>query len=49
VNKGMKKGRSARIAPAPSQKPFGYESMSLRLPFFSLERVTDGAPTRDLL
>src|SRR3712207_358045 len=24
------------MAPAPSQKPFGYESRSLRLPFFSL-------------
>src|SRR5829696_10219201 len=35
VNKGKKKGRSVD-APAPSHKPFGYESRSLRLPFFSL-------------
>jgi hypothetical protein len=49
VNKGKEKGRSARIAPAPSQKPFGYESRSLMLPFFSLERVTDGARSRHLL
>src|SRR5215204_755526 len=33
---GQENGRSLLTAPAPSHKPFGYESRSLRLPFFSL-------------
>src|SRR5215216_7840588 len=36
VGPGLCERLELLVAPAPSHKPFGYESRSLRLPFFSL-------------